>query len=453
MKVISNLQLLKVDFEENKPFVILKYKLQLVILENICKQVDSGGANGYYGKLKQETQDFLEFHNQELERRKFLCSLAGCLFKCNRHRNYIRHLKHAHSRESHLVCQFGLKCNQTFSTFDLLEQHIQHSHSEHLHPRTEPAPVDIPCKCSVRRCSGVQLPNTRNLMIHMRNQHLGEVVECIFEECEKKFNNPLGLRSHFSKKHIKLNLCRLKEANLLQPEIFINHPVAPNLSEIELNNEPAADDVTVDINVEDIDGEEEEEEEPDEFFLMAYGDFLNRLANFHFIPQTTIKIISDEYLKNYKKSNVVKAERLKKSIEEVAGLTETETMKVIDDFQSNDPFLEAQMKLDTDYKRTKFIRDHFTYVSPQEIVLNPKAVKERNAKKSVMHYVPIVETFKNLIQDPSFCKVVENNIVSKSTLSDVKDGDLYKNNHYFQQNPEAYVMMLYSDAIELGKVS
>ena len=290
-------------------------------------------------------------------------------------------------------------------------------------------------------------------MIHMRNQHSGEVVECIFEECEKKFNNPLGLRSHFSKKHIKLNLCRLKEANLLQPEIFINHPVAPNLSEIELNNEPAADDVTVDINVEDIDGEEEEEEEPDEFFLMAYGDFLNRLANFHFIPQTTIKIISDEYLKNYKKSNVVKAERLKKSIEEVAGLTETETMKVIDDFQSNDPFLEAQMKLDTDYKRTKFIRDHFTYVSPQEIVLNPKAVKERNAKKSVMHYVPIVETFKNLIQDPSFCKVVENNIVSKSTLSDVKDGDLYKNNHYFQQNPEAYVMMLYSDAIELGKVS
>ena len=34
-------------------------------------------------------------------------------------------------------------------------------------------------------------------------------------------------------------------------------------------------------------------------------------------------------------------------------------------------------------------------------------------------------------------------------MKDVKDGELYKTNPFFQQNPEAFTMMLYSDAIEL----
>ena len=45
---------------------------------------------------------------------------------------------------------------------------------------------------------------------------------------------------------------------------------------------------------------------------------------------------------------------------------------------------------------------------------------------------------KNVVSDVSDC-----------SLRDVKDGGLYRNNSYFQQNPGAYTMMLYSDAIEL----
>jgi hypothetical protein len=67
-----------------------------------------------------------------------------------------------------------------------------------------------------------------------------------------------------------------------------------------------------------------------------------------------------------------------------------------------------------------------------------------------MHYVSVIESFKNLIQDSSFLAMEERNIVPElETLGDVKDGELYKQNPFFMANPSAYTMMLYSDAIEL----
>ena len=50
----------------------------------------------------------------------------------------------------------------------------------------------------------------------------------------------------------------------------------------------------------------------DDVFMMAYCDFINRLTNFQFIPQTSVQIISEEYLTNYLKSNEGKARFQKK---------------------------------------------------------------------------------------------------------------------------------------------
>ena len=98
--VIHNLNKLKVEYDHEAPFVILKYKLQLEILEIIIKE----NANSvYYSKLKKETEDYLEFHNQRLKKTDFKCCLAGCLFHCRKHRDYIRHLKRFHSKETNFI--------------------------------------------------------------------------------------------------------------------------------------------------------------------------------------------------------------------------------------------------------------------------------------------------------------------------------------------------------------
>ena len=208
-------------------------------------------------------------------------------------------------------------------------------------------------------------------------------------------------------------------------------------------------------NEEEVAMEESTEADDNDVFLMNYCDFLNRLSNFHFVPQSTIKIIAEEYIKSYSKSNKSKEKVLRKSLGKIPGISEADIKKVLDDVHGDDQFLEAQSKLDTEYKMKQFLKERFIHVSPVEIVLNPKAVKNKTESKAVIHYVPIIDAFKNLIQDPSFIDVMECNVQNSDTetLKDVKDGHLYRNNPFFKNNPSAYTMMIYSDAIELGKPS
>ena len=114
----------------------------------------------------------------------------------------------------------------------------------------------------------------------------------------------------------------------------------------------------------------------DEVFIMAYFEFLNRMTNFQFIPQTSVQSISEEFFKNYLKSNDVKADVLKKSLlKNVQGITLENIEKVVKDVSSNDAFLNAQESLDTEYKRVNYLKENFIYVEPEEIIFNPKEVK------------------------------------------------------------------------------
>ena len=142
---------------------------------------------------------------------------------------------------------------------------------------------------------------------------------------------------------------------------------------------------------------------------------------------------------------------MRKSLGKIPGISEADVKKVLDDVHGDDIFLEAQSKLDSDYKIKQYLKEKFIHVSPVEIVLNPKEVKNKTESKAVIHYVPIINTFKNLIQDPSFIDVMESNVQNSDTetFKDVKDGHLYRNNPFFKLNPSAYTMMIYSDAIEL----
>ena len=117
-----------------------------------------------------------------------------------------------------------------------------------------------------------------------------------------------------------------------------------------------------------------------------------------------------------------------------------------------DPFVRAQEELSTPSKLTKFLEKNFKLVKPVEIILNKEDVKN-GAPKEVAHYVPILEAFKVLIEDASFNNALEmerNEVrVEDEIIKDVKDGKAFKTSKYFSENPEAFALMLYSDAVEL----
>ena len=91
-------------------------------------------------------------------------------------------------------------------------------------------------------------------------------------------------------------------------------------------------------------------------------------------------------------------------------------------------------------------------MKPKEIILNPDEVKQGFGKEC-LHYVPICESFKALVEDKSFNEVMDglrNENGSKSTLDDVKDGAAIKTNHFFKENPGAFSLLVYSDALEVA---
>ena len=320
VNLFSNLRKFKVSFNEESSTAILKYKLKLKLLENIiqCGARDEN-EEVEYDRMKKETEEFLRFHNEKLSRVKFKCTLAGCLFECSRHRDYFRHLQRVHPQESNLGCQYGLTCKKSFSTLSFLKEHISQAHQTRSSEIGEPSPallVDIPCKCSILRCGGAQFSNVKTLMLHLRNYHAkeGEMVSCIFEGCSCKYDKVGTLRKHFGS-HTKLGNYNLKSGNkvLSVQASSSQESTSENYADV-LDSAPLDDD---DQEQESQEQESQEQEEVndsfedndtlDEVFMRAYCDFLNRLTNFQFIPQSSVQIISEEYLKNYLKANEVKS--------------------------------------------------------------------------------------------------------------------------------------------------
>ena len=104
VKLLTNLKRYKANYNEESSTVILKYKLRLKLLENIIQSARDELEKLECIRLTKEAEEFLKFHNEKLSSENFKCTLAGCLYECNRHRDYLRHLQRVHPQES----QFGL---------------------------------------------------------------------------------------------------------------------------------------------------------------------------------------------------------------------------------------------------------------------------------------------------------------------------------------------------------
>ena len=166
---------------------------------------------------------------------------------------------------------------------------------------------------------------------------------------------------------------------------------------------------------------------------------------------STVQDIAEEFLLNTRKSLKNREKLLRKSLRDIESISHAEIEKVVQDVFQNDQFLKAQLELSSEYKRRKFVQQNMTYVGPKEVVLNPEEVG-KGMKKEVLHYVPIDETIKNLLEDPSFNKMLAMKPVNRAAgnkLVDVKDGSVYRHSDFFQQNPEAFSIIMYSDAVEL----
>ena len=115
--------------------------------------------------------------------------------------------------------------------------------------------------------------------------------------------------------------------------------------------------------------------------------------------------------------------------------------------------MKAHNELNTEFKRKKFVQENFKYVAPVEICLNENEVR-RGALKEVLHYIPVKESLKTLLEDRSLTQVFEQerdkSRKDDGVLRDFGDGSVFKESDFFKNNPGAYAGHIYSDAVELS---
>ena len=138
-----------------------------------------------------------------------------------------------------------------------------------------------------------------------------------------------------------------------------------------------------------------------------------------------MQIIASEFLSYSIKSMEKREVKLRTSLRSIGNLTEEQIEDVVNRVIVDDDMLKAQKHLNTDYKCSKYIVDNFKYVAPRELILNPEDVEMGRPKE--VHYVPVIESFKNILEDQTFMDVLENveapdNV--DSVIRDIKDGSV-----------------------------
>ena len=135
----------------------------------------------------------------------------------------------------------------------------------------------------------------------------------------------------------------------------------------------------------------------------------------------------------------------------IPDISEEDIKKIISDVIGNDFFIKAQEQLNSQFKRSKFVQENMKYVPPVEILLNKSEV-DKGEKKDVIHYVPLEDSIRALLEDKSVIEMFEkekNKEVNSDKIVDIKDGSLYKNSSYFRENPDALSFLFYSDGVEI----
>ena len=452
-QVIEECDKLRLIHHETQDLATKKYVLQIGLLEEILKDEGAFEKKYFEGLLSNAKANLQAKSRGE---QGYRCFLRGCLFSGRRHRQYISHLRKIHTNEDRYICSFKMECKRCFSSIVDLEEHVkaEHFHTpQNLSQNKHSMALDISCKCSLISCGLKRFFSVRELISHMNNDHKMQPRSCIFENCKHYFNAGSESRKHFLTKHVKSNQLKLKICHM-EPSIM---HLAVSDASYDLQNESQEDGAfeVFENNVHEMEEDSDtDSEDVDDalLFKMSFCDFLNRLSNEKYVSVSTVNIIAKEYYQLSLKAVLRRDQVLKSALVAHSQLDQTTVDAIISDVAANDPFVSAQEDLLTEHRRQLFLSNHFKIVKPVEIVLNANEVR-LGGKKDCFHYVPILESIKVLIEDESFNEAIAaqmNEIYDKrTTLRDVKDGGAYKENAYFQENPDAYSILLYSDAVEL----
>lgn len=384
-----------------------------------------------------------------------------CEFSSNSLISHLEHHKFHRHISPYIFCGFNA-CTKFFKHEIHLKKHLLRSH--HLSLKIEnPVTISTANKhgkfiCTVNLCQK-QCDKFSVLLKHLKS-HINrkQAIICPFSKCNKKYSILSSFTGHLTKKHRK-QYCKINVDSATSEDSGSKQLVPENNAEEEQLIHPLNEDVSVDAHEAEADENCLERlasiepeppgvpaDNPDNslhLYLHNLAQFYLKLESELLLPASTIQTIVSELAKMQQEAHSINKKKLyQKLIEE--NIAPERANQILDEVLSNDPIVKSNATLSSNYRRKKFYKEEFDYV-------NPETVSVDETKKTFFSYVPIIETLKYTFLDKS----VQNELIEfpklneKGVLSDFMDGSAYKNNNFFQNNPNALKILMYQDSFEI----
>ena len=164
------------------------------------------------------------------------------------------------------------------------------------------------------------------------------------------------------------------------------------------------------------------------------------------IAYSTVTSIVKEVFESYKKGVSFTKKRISMKLRQ-EGLDEERIAELVELVNSNDPFDQARGQLENESKRFRFISDNFPNVKPETVLLSP----EDSECKATYQHVSVPASLKILLEDPTFIrqKMEDPYFYQEGVIQDVRDGESYRSNKFFKENPSAVPLILFQDELEV----
>jgi hypothetical protein len=168
--------------------------------------------------------------------------------------------------------------------------------------------------------------------------------------------------------------------------------------------------------------------------------------NINNIAYSTANLIIKELFSAYDQGVEFTRKKIEKALTE-EGVDREMIDKILLEVAQEDPFQKARNELENQRKRIRFIKQSFPHVEAETVVLG----SGENSLKDNYQYVDIKASLKVLLEDEKYRKQRsdDNYAFDVNVIKDVRDGDCFQTNEFFQQNPEAVPILVFVDELEV----
>nr|XP_046250889.1 uncharacterized protein LOC124062276 isoform X2 [Scatophagus argus] len=356
-----------------------------------------------------------------------------CSKKLETLRGYVLHCK-VHRNEPHPFFRcVGTDCKRTFCTYAAFKGHFYRVHNA-PEPSITAGAVVTDFKCAVSLCE-CKFDTVKELISHLK-KHIteGQTVPCPITGCENAFTVKSSFTAHMSRKHRKCSVDSVSDKyreHVSQPSAVSACEDVPQSSNDATANESS--ELPQDFN---------------ETFLRNVCLFYLKLQGQLLLPASTIQTIVEEMQNMHDLGQDYTLSKLHSLLKNDLSLTDDVVAKICHCVKESDLFSAShQGPLRTTYSRTHTFQKMFKYIEPKKVKLG----NNENMTERFAYYIPVTQTLNTLLESDFWKNSVSQQSCETQSddLCDISDGQNFKSNQFFIQNPGCLKLILYQDAFEI----